>query len=835
VNSALEHSVFVEFEAATLSPLEETASPVRPYKIGWLVKSLDVNSASIRYRCFHFARVLSPRFKSIYFTSSTELQKAIHDLDAIIIVKRVDKGVPTLVAKARLHRVPIFLDLCDDMLALGYVKNEFGVNLVRFLGIVPFLAGVTVPSARMADRIEEYARDNGYPALAVHVVPDIAETWDIYRATYRAVTGRTAATATRAPARPAAHGPKKVVWFGNYGASHSNFGIFSLRPTLKSLKAVNHDIPLELVIISNNEAVYKALVHHCGFATRFVPWSAQAVYSELASAHAALLTTGDDDFCDIKSSSRVLQAFAAGVPVITAKGSAITEFDDAIAVGRMKDALRACLGPSRDRFVPPRLASAQRVLARYTPQRIAGIWADLLKTAIRGATAERAAARRHRYLIILEPGDDVKMARALLSVTKALPDMDYVLLVSSDLVERQPNFGSVLRLSRKFPRFFSGALEGTRNLLVDCAAVIVERPSAPVAKFVAGYAAQDGVPVLTSAEAAMRLRKQLPLAPSLPAAPKDIQNPGPFDEYSRPDGSVDWAFVVNGKARGWILDAICREIGSRQPDSWRMIYHPEAVPDAKNVFFSHYALFQAVAENHPEQVANSNTFVWYTHPREENAGSVAKLLLAFDQVSKVIFACESNRRLWVDRGLPSERTAVVLGAADPQLFRFHERGAGVIGLSSSFYERKNPDRLLQVIKLLPHREFVLVGRNWNQYALFEEMKARPNFTYKTAAYRDYPEIYSTFDVFLSISSLEGGPIPLVEAMMSNAVPVASKTGFAPDLIEPGENGFLFDPDAPADKIAQLIEAAFELPGNIRQTVERYSWDNFSSQIMKLAE
>jgi glycosyltransferase involved in cell wall biosynthesis len=139
----------------------------------------------------------------------------------------------------------------------------------------------------------------------------------------------------------------------------------------------------------------------------------------------------------------------------------------------------------------------------------------------------------------------------------------------------------------------------------------------------------------------------------------------------------------------------------------------------------------------------------------------------------------------------------VLGAADPDQFRFHERGSGVVGLSSSFYERKNPDCLLQLIKLLPHRQFVLLGRKWNQYARFEEMRAQPNFTYLQLPYRDYPDVYATFDVFLSMSSLEGGPIPLIEAMMGNAVPVASRTGFAPDLIRHGENGFIFDLDAPA--------------------------------------
>lgn len=826
-------SLRVEFEAAVVTPVSEDMVRTRPYRIGWLLKSIDVNSASVRYRCFHFARVLAPRFQSVYFTSTHDLQHALRELDAIIIVKRVDKTLPGLVAKARLYEVPVFLDLCDDMLAPGYVKNEFGVNLLRFLGMAPFLAGVTVPSAEMADRIQGYVTGNGLPEIPVHVIPDIAETWEIYRSTHEAVTDRSL-PALLPPANESP-GRKKVVWFGNYGASHSNFGIFSLKPTLKSLRAVNPEIPLELVVISNSEPIYRALVHNCGFPTRYVPWSATAVYSELASADAALLTTGDDNFCDIKSSSRVLQAFAAGVPVITAKGPAITEFDEAIAIGRMQDALRSCLGPGRGRFVPPKLAAAQRVLTRYTPERIGKIWASVLKAAIGASNERRTAKRRNKPLIVLEPGDNLETATTLLRTAKDLADLDYVLLVSTQLVENEPRFSGVLRLSRRIPRFFSGPLEGVRNLLLDCSAVVVERPGARVAKLLGSYAKQLGVPILTSAEAAWGGLNAFVRPQDTSATSNSAIQAGPYEERLNPDGTLDWAFIVNEKARGWILDAICREIGSRQSASWQMSYHPAPAPEAKNYFFSHHALLESFVDRESDRLKEAKVFVWYTHPRLETPASVAKLLLAFDHVTKVIFACESNRQIWLERGLPEEKTAVILGAADPELFRFHKRGGGVIGLSSSFYERKNPDCLLEVIKLLPHREFLLLGRKWNQYALFEEMKALPNFTYKSARYREYADIYSTFDVFLSISSLEGGPIPLVEAMMSNAVPVVSRTGFAPDLIQHGENGFIFALDASADAIADMIEAAFDMPGNIRQTVEHLSWDNFSASIVKLAE
>lgn len=819
----------VEFESAVLSPLRGNGS-----KIGWFVQSTDVNSASTRYRCFHFARVLKPQFESAYFTSLAELQEAIPSLDAVIIVKRLDRAVQDLVGTASLFGVPVFLDLCDDLIAPDYAKNEIGVNLLHFLGAAPLLAGITVPSAEMADRIEAYARDHGLSGLSVHVIPDIAETWDIYRATYEAVTGGRAPIAPDVSQDKKGLRPRNVVWFGNYGASHSNFGIFSLRPYLKALKSVHQDIPLELVIVSNSELVYRALVHGCGFPTRYVPWSPSAVYSELALADAALLTTGDDDFCSIKSSNRVLQALAMNVPVIASKSASLSEFEDSIFSGPLEDSLRLCLGPGRARAVRSRLETARGVLGRYTPERLGRIWARLLAKAIEKSREKRAARASGKLLFVVEPGDAPPTAKALLSTAKKLPDLDYELLVSTELLESQPEFNPVIAKAGIVPRFFTGNLKGRRNLLLGRSALVVERPSAPMAKRLAEYARQFGIPVITSNEAANGALNGLAAKAGGSAPATSGIHAGPYPERLNSDGTVDWAFIVHQNARGWILDAICREIGSRQPDSWRVCYYPEPAPAAKNYFFSHYLLFESLLERQPDKLENVNVFVWYTHPREENPSSVAKRLLAFDKITKVIFACESNRQVWLDRGLPEEKTAVVLGAADPAMFRFHERGRGVVGLSSSFYERKNPDCLLEVMKRLPHRDFVLVGRKWNQYALFEEMKALPNFTYKSSSYRDYPDIYATFDVFLSMSSLEGGPIPLVEAMMSNAVPVASRTGFAPDLIRHGQNGFIFDLDASPQSIADLIEQAFALPADVRATVEDYDWDKFSAAIVKLA-
>ena len=73
--------------------------------------------------------------------------------------------------------------------------------------------------------------------------------------------------------------------------------------------------------------------------------------------------------------------------------------------------------------------------------------------------------------------------------------------------------------------------------------------------------------------------------------------------------------------------------------------------------------------------------------------------------------------------------------------------------------------------------------------------------------------------------------------MANCFPVASDTGFCPDIIKHGKNGFLFPADNPSvSEVCNLIERGFELSHfNIRDTVLDYTWDKFSSSITDLAK
>ncbi len=134
---------------------------------------------------------------------------------------------------------------------------------------------------------------------------------------------------------------------------------------------------------------------------------------------------------------------------------------------------------------------------------------------------------------------------------------------------------------------------------------------------------------------------------------------------------------------------------------------------------------------------------------------------------------------------------------------------------------------MELVKSLPDLDFVLMGRNWEQFPEFEEMKRLPNFEYRMGTYEQYPAFYNELDVFVSLSDLEGGPIPLIESMMSNVVPVATRTGFAPDVIEHGVNGYLCETNADISEVAALVKTAISNRCDVRKTVEHLSWQRFS--------
>lgn len=296
---------------------------------------------------------------------------------------------------------------------------------------------------------------------------------------------------------------------------------------------------------------------------------------------------------------------------------------------------------------------------------------------------------------------------------------------------------------------------------------------------------------------------------------------------------ADLVFVVAPANRGWVLDGISRDTCRALPDSVsaRVHYGVEDLPTAGAYFFSHYSLFLHARRDLPRK---AKTFVYYTHPREfgRRQRSFARRL---SRCTMVLSMASMHTRGLIEMGFPAERVTTILGAADANLFHPHAReGIGVVGLVSAYYERKGPRLLLDTVRLAAHRRFMLVGRGWTESPIGPQLQALENLTIvESPPYAELPAIYQKMDVFLSVSELEGGPIPLIEAMQSNVVPVATRTGFAPDVIRTGENGFLCEVDAQATEVVRLLDAAYDLEADVRKSVQHLTFERYAAILLDL--
>ncbi|MFC3693338.1 glycosyltransferase family 4 protein [Chenggangzhangella methanolivorans] len=311
----------------------------------------------------------------------------------------------------------------------------------------------------------------------------------------------------------------------------------------------------------------------------------------------------------------------------------------------------------------------------------------------------------------------------------------------------------------------------------------------------------------------------------------------------------DIVFVLNINSKGWILEKICRVIAENTGLSYRIVFTERNssftnwLPNAPRYFFGHYKLYLMARDQDPEFFADKQCFVWFTHPVFDSVkrdGFVAKMNMA----TKIVTANLFHRRALEFMGVESERIATVLGGADPDVFTTAPRTGRTVGVVGAYYERKNPALLLELVRAMPGTNFLLIGparedienQNliWEAWPRFDELLSLPNFDYVTPPYHAYGEYYHKFDVYLSLSSLEGGPIPLIEAMFCNRMPVITRTGFAEDIVEHRRNGYLIDIEPSLVDVVKAVEWAQDhTTEDVSTTVRNYSWKQFGLEFRRL--
>ncbi|RYG37488.1 MAG: hypothetical protein EON93_03535 [Burkholderiales bacterium] len=496
-------------------------------KLGWYVQVRKLDVASVRFRCLHMAAALQGSgVESVILDDAASMLAALPELDAVILVKRMDTSIIDIASAAKDNRKAVLMDFCDDVLAAEYRANARELNRAVFRGVLPLLDAIVTTGPGMTARLREY----GYSLPPVVEIPDVAETKQVVAETeafaralhgpshsapapqpavdtretkealsegervlakvtqrrtipqkifrairhplwtadrlhqvltarisvpdrkgpalmaeraLRAGIGRTnsylrslfkrqgeAPEEMNAAAKPAKVRERKektdsrprIVWFGNHGAPHSTFGMLSLLPVAESLKIAYARQPFVLELVSNNREKFDGFITHLGVPCVYTPWTLEGVYQAIDRATLALLTSGDDSFCDVKSANRALQALGCGKPVVSPPSISLAPLANFVIQGDVGDGIVRYLEAPHLRET--HVVSARNVIARdYSFAAVAKSYLAILDKAIRSARRRPAIARvgapTPRLLFLMDLAQDLAVVRPLLLEARA--------------------------------------------------------------------------------------------------------------------------------------------------------------------------------------------------------------------------------------------------------------------------------------------------------------------------------------------------------------------------------------------------------------------------------
>jgi glycosyltransferase involved in cell wall biosynthesis len=229
------------------------------------------------------------------------------------------------------------------------------------------------------------------------------------------------------------------------------------------------------------------------------------------------------------------------------------------------------------------------------------------------------------------------------------------------------------------------------------------------------------------------------------------------------------------------------------------------------------------------------------------------------RADNIMIVSEMWRSALISRGVPADRIFLMPNGVDTRVFRppgesersrlRHSMGFTpdevVIGFSGQPGRdngwRKGLDVFIYALKILVGQGLriavVVGGPGWGTaIAKIRAMGIKVNKRPYVLIAEDGAPMYRALDFFWVTSRIEGGPVPLMEAMSSGVCCISTKVGIAPEVIQDGINGCLVDiEDAPriaalTSNLMDSLEERERMGREARSTiVSEYDWSKTAKQ------
>lgn len=296
--------------------------------------------------------------------------------------------------------------------------------------------------------------------------------------------------------------------------------------------------------------------------------------------------------------------------------------------------------------------------------------------------------------------------------------------------------------------------------------------------------------------------------------------------------------------RNWILGNWIREVKARSRSNFTIRWVPFIYSGKRSIenflvpkflkhdayFFSYPTIFRKYLESNFNEYAQ-RSIVLYPHCEPE-MGTLEQQVELLNNAFSIHFYCSSDAYKLRDLGLKSEKIRLAFCAVDVDCVPDSNasRKRNLVVLASRYGPRKGLEILPEIVSARPDLDFIALGRGWEEFIGSSTLSSAKNFSYIKFNKVNRNRVFSEAALFLSLSNLEGGPVPLIEALDMGVIPIATRTGFAPDLITEGENGYLLPLVPTASEVLVAIQTA--LSAQLRVKSSGLTWDRITSMTIQ---
>lgn len=230
----------------------------------------------------------------------------------------------------------------------------------------------------------------------------------------------------------------------------------------------------------------------------------------------------------------------------------------------------------------------------------------------------------------------------------------------------------------------------------------------------------------------------------------------------------------------------------------------------------------------------SNLRCHFTHDTKENLVQ-SGLIEHLKKLKRVLVLNNSDRSMLIELGVEEKKVRAIYGAVDRKLFSPSEdfKKREFVLVTGDCKSRKNPKKILDVIKSNPDVMFIICGRFWKSYT--KDLKVNnPNLMIRDFSMEENAYLMRAASAYMTLSLQEGGPFPVLEALASGTPVLSTPVGWVPEIID-SNNGRIVGQSDSIKEISHKLRECLDMKKIVsdRDLLKgKYTWQTLSKEFFE---